>query len=98
LGDWKLASASFKAFEKKLKKFLNISGKIEAVEMRMYMGLLFLGVRRLLGEKVELGREVEAEREKVALGKEIENMREAVELMRLGEDGEPRALQTQKER
>ena len=64
----------------------------------MYMGLLFLGVRRLLGEKVELGREVEEEREKVELGKEIENMREAVELMRLGEDGEPRALQTQKER
>ena len=56
-----------------------------AVKMKMYMGLLFLGVRRLLGEKGELGRE-------------IEKMREDVELMRLGEDGEPRALQTQKEK
>ena len=56
-----------------------------AVKMKMYMGLLFLGVRRLLGEKVELGIE-------------IEKMREDVEWMRGGEDGEPRALQTQKER
>ena len=98
MGDWKLASAAFKALQKKLEKFLNPSGKIVGVKMRMYMGLLFLGVRRLLGEKVELGREVEEEREKVELGRDIEKMKEEMEWMRGGQDGEPRALQTQKER